>query len=127
MAVSITIDDPDFLIGSLTDYRVTSRYFTARTAELSPGELGFGVAHPLLDPRQLADIQTLAFRTRKNGTLVFRGSVPARRGMSGSPVISAAGELIGILSGYEVADPRSVYVTPISAVEALYRAIRTAE
>lgn len=122
--IAVTVKDPDVLIGSLTDFRVQPRFFGTKMSELVSGEIALGVAHPMT-PGKPVILQKLIFKEKRkeDGVLVFIATYSTRGGMSGSPVVSPAGEIIGILYGYEIENPREIYVTPIQKAEAIYRVV----
>lgn len=87
----------DELIASIFDWRERITYFgPPRPPRL--GEVAY-VAKTLMRSDGKTDLQRLEFigYDKVAKSLLFRGEVPTRKGMSGSPVVSANGEFLGIV------------------------------
>lgn len=114
--VQLILKVPDLLIGSMFDYRIKPKYFKRLERNLVTGEIVYAIAKPLRWGEKIS-VQTLKFKYQDGNTLIFEAAVPAQGGISGGPVVTATGELVGIFVQYEEANSRTIYVTIIDVVE----------
>jgi len=94
---TFTTENIDVLIGAISELRTNITYFEQGRFP-HENETTY-TAKTLMNINSPTEIQTLKFvgTDRNNQTLIFRGEVPIQKGMSGSPVISDKGELLGIV------------------------------
>ena len=87
----------DELIASVSDWRERITYFgPPRSPRFRETVYA---AKTLMRPDGRTELQQLEFvgENKAAKSLLFRGEVPVRKGMSGSPVVSSWGEIIGII------------------------------
>lgn len=94
---AVTTLAKDVLIGVITDLREEEIYF-GKWRKPRPDEVAYTTS-AILEFGTPAKLQKLTFvgRDPNHKTLLFKGEVPVRHGMSGSPVISEEGELLGMI------------------------------
>jgi len=95
--VTVTTGTHDELIASAFDWRERITYFGPPRPPRS-GEVAY-TGRTLMRSDGATELQRLKFigQSKAAKSLLFRGEVPIRKGMSGSPVISADGEFLGIV------------------------------
>ncbi len=106
----------DELIASVFDWRQRITYFgPPRSPRL--GEVAY-TAKTLMRPDGKTELQRLEFvgRNKAAKSLLFRGEVPVVKGMSGSPVVSADGEFLGIIVRIHPSDNYLYEVIPAETV-----------
>lgn len=106
----------DELIASVFDWRSRVTYFgSPRPPRL--GEVAYA-AKTLMRADSKTELQRLEFigQDKVTKAVVFRGEVPIVKGMSGSPVVSADGELLGIIVRMHPADGHLYEVIPAETV-----------
>ncbi len=106
----------DELIASALDLRGRVTYFGPPRSPRS-GETVYA-AKTLMRHNGKTELQRLEFVGRNEAakSLLFRGEVPIQKGMSGSPVISADGEFLGIIVRLNPADDYLYEIIPAETV-----------
>ncbi len=103
----------DYCLISVNDFRTNPVYFKVSRL-LKAGEAAY-TTKSVLEYGKRIELQRLAYIGQNDeiGTAVFRGESPLEKGMSGSPVVSEAGELLGILVMGDINDRSIYYVLPL--------------
>lgn len=113
---------PDFLVGTLTEYRANPTYFKKLSRDLKAGEHVF-TASTNPEWGKKIELQRLRLIEDHGNILSFQAEFSSRDGMSGLPVVTREGELVGIYVGDSEDNPFVVYVMPMREVIKIYKYI----
>ena len=111
---------PDFLVGTLTEYRSNPTYFKKLSRDLKAGEHVF-TASTNPEWGKKIELQRMRLIEDRGNILSFQAEFPSQDGMSGLPVVTREGELVGIYVGDSEDNPLVVYVMPMREVIKIYR------
>lgn len=111
--LTISTDKMDYSLGSVWEFRDKPSYFKASRAPQT-GEVAH-TTNSVLEYGKRIKLQHLTYIGWSNNAdaILFRGELPLEKGMSGSPVISESGELLGILVMGDQNDLSKYFVLPI--------------
>jgi len=110
---------PDFLVGTMSDERINPTYFKELTGNLKDSEPVF-MAKIMPERGKTIELQRLQMIEDRGDYLSFRSEYAAQEGMSGLPVVTGDGKLVGIFIGFLEDDPFIVYVMPMREVIKVY-------